>query len=174
MAQSNDIGKKLDEEFVLYMLEIEQRYQLAETGLNKHEKMRVEQWSKILCQVNPSPVWKRNRNLYTSLLLNQVVSFKQLRDQFVNKPPDNGNLLASLSKTEVNAKLTKKYKDVIKNFNADQIRERLLGPEELNDAEDDDDGDYCEIGDQDDSFVIQGAITDDRVIQQKGEMHQDE
>lgn len=101
------------------MLEIERRYQLPETSLNKHEKIRVEQWSKILCQVNPSPVWKRNRNLYTSLLLNQIVSFKQLRDCFVNKPPDNGNLLACLSKTEVNAKLTKKFKDVIKNFDAE-------------------------------------------------------
>lgn len=86
----------------------------------------------------------------------------------MNKPPDNGNLLASLSKTEVNSKLTKKYKDVIKHFNADNIRERLLGPEELNDA-DDDDGEYCEIGDQDDdSFVLQGAITDDRVLQKGG------
>jgi len=43
------LGKKLDEDFVLYMLEIEQRYQEAETRLTKHEKMRVEQWSKILC-----------------------------------------------------------------------------------------------------------------------------
>ena len=37
-----DLGKKLDEEFVLYMLEIEQRYQLPETNLNKQEKLRVE------------------------------------------------------------------------------------------------------------------------------------
>lgn len=103
------------------------------------------------------------------MLLNQIVSFKQLRDCFVNKPPDNGNLLPCLSKTEVNAKLTKKFKDVIKNFDAEQIRERLLGPEELKDAEelDDDEGDFCEIGDGDDSFVLQGAITDDRVCVNK-------
>ena len=33
--------------------------------------------------------------------------------------------------------------------------------------EDDDEGDFCEIGDGDDSFVIQGAITDDRVMGSK-------
>jgi hypothetical protein len=64
------MGKKLDEEFVLYMLEVEQRYQMPQSGLNKHARLRVEQWSKTLCQVSPSLVWKRNRNLYTMLLLN--------------------------------------------------------------------------------------------------------
>lgn len=71
-----------------------------------------------------------------------------------------------LSKTEVNAKLTKKYKDAIKNFDANKIRERLLSQDEL-DAEDDenDDGDYCEIGEGDDSFLLNGAVTDDRLAQ---------
>ena len=89
------------------------------------------------------------------------MSFKQLRDQFINKPPDNGNLLAILSKTEVNSKLTKKYKDAIKNFDANKIRERLLSQDEL-DAEDDDE--YCEIGDGDDSFLLKGVVTDDRLV----------
>jgi len=64
------MSKKLDEEFVLYMLEIELKYQQPELKLSKHNKLRVEQWSKTLCQVNQSMVWKRNRNLYTMLLLN--------------------------------------------------------------------------------------------------------
>ena len=86
-----------------------------------------------------------------------------MRDQFANKPPDNGNLLAILSKTEVNAKLTKKYKDAIKNFDANKIRERLLSQDEL-DAEDDENDDFCEIGEGDDSFLLNGAVTDDRLV----------
>ena len=56
------------------------------------------------------------------LLLNQIVSFgKLLRGDankgsdpvsFLQKPPDNGNLLPTLSKTEVQAKLTRKFKQV--------------------------------------------------------------
>ena len=130
-----DLGKKLDEEFVLYMLEIEQRYQ--ECGLNKQEKLRVEQWSKTLCQVSPSLVWKRNRNLYTMLLLNQIVSFNKLlrKEQscanitFQMRPPENGNHLPTLSKTEVQSQLTKKFKDVTTQFKVEKIKERLLSPD---------------------------------------------
>lgn len=113
------------------MLEIEQRYKLEDTGLNKLDRFRVEQWSTILCQVNPSPLWKRNRNLYTSLLLNQIVSYGRLNRPgiFVSKPPDSGIMLKTLSRTEVNSQLTKKFKDVVKNFDAEKIKERLLSPE---------------------------------------------
>ena len=74
-------------------------------------------------------VWKRNRNLYTMMLLNQIVSFGKLDKTFVAKPPDDGAKLPILSKTEVNSQLTKKFKDITKNFNAEIIRERLLSPE---------------------------------------------
>lgn len=78
ISQPQDLGKKLDEEFVLYMLEIEQRYQDEAINLSRHDRLRVEQWSSLLCQVNPSPTWKRNRNLYTSLLLNEIVTHGKL------------------------------------------------------------------------------------------------
>lgn len=37
---SDNISKKLDEEFVLYMLEIENRYK----QMNKHDRIRIENW----------------------------------------------------------------------------------------------------------------------------------
>ena len=131
------------------MLEIEQRYQLPETNLSKQEKLRVEQWSKTLCQVSPSLVWKRNRNLYTMCLLNQIVTFHKLlrKEQcvggqsFQTRPPENGNHLPTLSKTEVQSQLSKKFKDVTTQFKAEKIRERLLSPEQLGEESEDSYGD---------------------------------
>lgn len=40
--------KKLDDEFVVYMLQIEEKYQKF---LMKPDKLKVENWSKVLCQV---------------------------------------------------------------------------------------------------------------------------
>ena len=98
------------------MLEIDQRYQDPETNLSKHSRMKVEHWSKVLCQVNQSLVWKRNRNLYTMLLLNQIVTFGKLDKPFIGKPPDNGSQLQNLSKTEVNSKLSAKFKQITGSF----------------------------------------------------------
>jgi hypothetical protein len=76
-------------------------------------------------------VWKRNRNLYTMLMLNQIVTFGKLDQTFVAKPPENGALLAILSKTHVNSQLSTKFKSITNNFQADKIKERLLSPDQL-------------------------------------------
>ena len=83
------------------------------------------------------------------LLLNQIVSFSKLLRgdaskgtspvSFLQKPPDNGNLLPNLSKTEVQAQLTRKFKEVTHSFDAKRIRERLLSP---GDIQDDDNDEY--------------------------------
>lgn len=36
----SEVGKRLDEQFIFLMLEVESRYE----SMNKHERMRVEQW----------------------------------------------------------------------------------------------------------------------------------
>ena len=104
----SDTSKRLDEQFVLYMLEIENRYR----DMTKHEKIRVEQWvgdlvrylkrlllqSKVLCQVSSNAVWKRNRNLYCMLLLDQILIGK-LEKPFTSMPPDGG--LPLLPKTQI-------------------------------------------------------------------------
>lgn len=56
----------MDEEFIKVMFKIEETYQT----LNKHQKIRVEAWTKKLCQVTTNEVWKKNRNLYARILLN--------------------------------------------------------------------------------------------------------
>ena len=85
------MSKKLDEMFVLYMLEIDKRYQ--QENMSKHYSLRVEQWSKVLCEVNPSLVWKRNRNLYTMMLLNQIVTYGRLNGVLNLVPPEDGGKL---------------------------------------------------------------------------------
>ncbi|CAD8115781.1 unnamed protein product [Paramecium sonneborni] len=73
----------MDEEFIKVMLSIEEAYQ----NLNKHQKIRVEAWTKKLCQVTTNEVWKKNRNLYARILLNQV-SKGILSEPFDKRPPE--------------------------------------------------------------------------------------
>eukprot|EP01017_Pseudomicrothorax_dubius_P034877 TRINITY_DN482_c0_g1_i2.p1 TRINITY_DN482_c0_g1~~TRINITY_DN482_c0_g1_i2.p1 ORF type:complete len:111 (+),score=19.63 TRINITY_DN482_c0_g1_i2:227-559(+) len=85
---------KVDEEFIRIMYEIEQSY----NDLNKHEKIRVEQWTKKLCQITTNVTWKQNRNLYARLLLDQVIK-KRLEEPFSKMPPESS--LPTLNKTQV-------------------------------------------------------------------------
>ena len=85
---------KEDQEFVVYMLEIENRY----TSLKKHERIRIEQWSRKLCQATTNLVWKKNRNRYAILLLDQVLNNK-LEAPFISIPPEGG--LKGLQQHEV-------------------------------------------------------------------------
>lgn len=91
IEQNND---PIDEEFIKYMLEIEQKY----VHFKKHDKIRIEQWTKKLCQVTSNPIWKKNRNLYAKLLLQNVLS-RSLNDPFNKGPPEGP--LAKLNKVEI-------------------------------------------------------------------------
>ena len=82
---------KLDEEFVRIMTEIDKRY----SEFSKHDRIKVEQWSKKLCQVSVNTIWKQNRNLYALLLLDSVIE-GSLKDPFNKFPPEN--YLPSLNK----------------------------------------------------------------------------
>jgi len=73
---------KLDEEFIKTMLEVEKHY----ASFNKHDKIRIEQWSKKLCQVTLNSTWKQNRNNYALLLLNCVIN-GSLNEPFNKVPP---------------------------------------------------------------------------------------
>lgn len=55
--------------------------------MNKHYKIRVEAWTKKLCQVTTNEVWKKNRNLYARILLNQVHK-GNLSEPFDKRPPE--------------------------------------------------------------------------------------
>lgn len=81
---SSDSEAKLDEEFIKAMLEIENHY----AQFNKHDKIRIEQWSKRLCQITQNPVWKQNRNNYALILLN-CVKKGALEEPFTKVPSDD-------------------------------------------------------------------------------------
>ena len=74
---------QLDQDFVDLMLEVENLY----NEMNKHEKIRVEQWSKKLCQVTSNLTWKKNRNKYANCLL-EMVKLGSLQEPFTKLPPD--------------------------------------------------------------------------------------
>jgi hypothetical protein len=65
------------------MLEVEYMY----NRMNKHEKIRVEQWSKKLCEVLTNKVWKKFRNEISDLLVCQLRK-GTLQEPFKKVPPD--------------------------------------------------------------------------------------
>lgn len=91
--------KILDQEFIDSMLEIEKKY----LTFKKHDKIRIEQWTKKLCQVTTNVIWKKNRNLYAKLLLSNVLN-KSLGEPFTRGPPEGA--LPKLNKAEIVRVLT--------------------------------------------------------------------
>ena len=81
---NQDQEAKLDKDFIKTMLEIETRY----SSFTKHDKIRIEQWSKKLCQITSNPIWKQNRNNYALLLLNCITN-GSLSDPFNKVPSEN-------------------------------------------------------------------------------------
>ncbi|KRX08982.1 hypothetical protein PPERSA_08185 [Pseudocohnilembus persalinus] len=76
-------SKKLDDEFVNYLHQ-------AQKNLNefsKHEKIRIELWLKKLCEVTTNPIWKQNRNLYITILL-EMLQNGIVWEPFTHVPPD--------------------------------------------------------------------------------------
>lgn len=75
---------KLDEEFIKMMLDVETHY----VNFSKHDKIKIEQWTKALCQVTTNLVWKQNRNLYAKLLLHAILR-EELFEPFNKMPPED-------------------------------------------------------------------------------------
>ena len=92
------------------MLEVENRYK----NFGRHERIRIEQWSKKLWQVTTNPAWKRNRNLYAMTLADWVLNGK-LEKPFTSVPPDSH--LPVLNKADVNSKLSIRFKAFQKTLN---------------------------------------------------------
>lgn len=94
---------KYDKEFVTLMLEIEKRIEPFE----KSDKLKIKSWVKALCMPTSSTLWKKNRNLYSILLLDNIVNGK-LEPPFNKFAIDNGEL-DQLNPTVVKSKLTSKF-----------------------------------------------------------------
>eukprot|EP00347_Sterkiella_histriomuscorum_P013972 403362653 len=97
--------------------------------MSKHERIRVEQWSKVLCQVTNNIVWKKNRNLYTLMLIDQILGEK-LEKPFNSQPPDGG--LPLLSKTQVMSSLTNRVKDLRMEVDSNSIKQKLINTNDNN------------------------------------------
>lgn len=54
---------------MLIMLQIEKKYQ----KFSRHEKVRIENWTKKLCSITANSTWKKNRNMHAILLLDCVM-----------------------------------------------------------------------------------------------------
>ena len=55
--------------------------------LNKHDKIRVNQWLQKLDIATNNDLWKKNKNLYMKILL-QMVIHQQLIKPFSQAPPE--------------------------------------------------------------------------------------
>ena len=78
---------ELDFQFQKIMLEVENNY----FYLTKHEKVRVELWTKKLCSVESNSLWRANRNKYADYLLKIIKTGSDLKPPF-NKVPLDGPL----------------------------------------------------------------------------------
>lgn len=101
------------------MLEVEERYK----NFGRHERIRIEQWSKKLWQVTTNPAWKRNRNLYAMLLTDWVINGKLLKP-FTLVPPDSH--LSVLNKAEVSSQLSMRFKAYQKTMHIKPTHNKLV------------------------------------------------
>eukprot|EP00347_Sterkiella_histriomuscorum_P023954 403332811 len=120
------INQAIDNKFVALMLQIEKRYQAPHFQFQKYEKIRIEQWCKKLCMVTQNLQWKKNRNLYAMLLLDQILN-KKLTKPFIKMPTDDS--LPVLSPTEVKSQFSDKFKKFQFRLDCDNAAEKLLNEE---------------------------------------------
>ena len=109
MEDLDSITDEYDREFISLMITIEKRSEV----LNKHDKLRIKNWCKKLCQVTNNIEWKKNRNLHAISLLAMLIN--QRLEEPYNKLPKDGEL-PIVSQTLVNCQLTPKFWSVAKSI----------------------------------------------------------
>lgn len=95
------LSSKLDDDFLKAMVLFMQRDVKQNTAkLDKLEKVRVNLWTKKLCQATLNCVWKKNRNAYARLMRDMLVEGK-LKAPFDRLPPqcDLPQMLSTSLKT---------------------------------------------------------------------------
>ncbi|KAL4442371.1 hypothetical protein ABPG74_005712 [Tetrahymena malaccensis] len=126
----NKEGERLDIEF-------NSTIQLIENQLlkfNKHEKIRIDQWIKKLCQVTSNLVWKQNRNLYVKVL-QDMVSNTTMYEPFTKVPPEGP--LPRLTKFDIPYHARSIIRDFEKeneNFNFDKLSFQNHSPSKFGQA----------------------------------------
>ena len=107
--QAKQFVDKFDKEFVGLMLEIDKRVE----DYPKIEKLKINSWVRTLCFPTNNISWKKNRNLYTILLLDNILNNK-LESPF-NKFCDESADLPVLNPTIVKSQISNKFLNEI-NF----------------------------------------------------------
>ena len=105
---------KYDKEFVNLMLEIDKRTE----NFCKSDTLKINSWVKALCLPSTSIPWKKNRNLYSILLLDSIINGK-LEPPF-NKFANDGNELPMLSPSVVKSKISSKFTNEVSFNNSDE------------------------------------------------------
>ena len=108
-----DYLDKYDKEFVNLMLEINNRIE----NFSKLNKLKINSWIKSLCLPTNNIPWKKNRNLYTLKLLDNILN-SRLENPFT-KFADVGENLPMLDPILIKSQLSNKIYLLINNINSD-------------------------------------------------------
>ena len=109
-----DYLDKYDKEFVNLMLEINNNID----DFSKLDKLKINSWIKSLCLPTNNIPWKKNRNLYTLKLLDNVLNLK-LEKPFT-KYADFGENLPMLDPILIKSGLSNKINFIINNIHSDE------------------------------------------------------
>ena len=124
MEDLDEITDEYDKEFISLMITIEKKSE----KLNKHDKLRIKNWCKKLCQVTNNIEWKKNRNLHAICILDAILNEKF--EEPYNKFPPEGSV-PILNKALVKSKLSKKfYEETIRMQNEEQQMEQQQNEED--------------------------------------------
>lgn len=88
-----------DQEYVMILSEIDTRL----NTLRKHDRVRIVAWIKKLNMITTNKMWKKNRNLYSFLILDMIL--KNEFEEPINKFPPEGHL-SVLSQTAIKTRLS--------------------------------------------------------------------
>ena len=111
---------KYDKEFVGLMLEIDKRVE----DYPKIEKLKINSWVRTLCFPTNNISFKKNRNLYTILLLDNIINNK-LESPF-DKFCDESFELPTLNPTVIKSKLSNKFLNEISLNISDDIIQKYI------------------------------------------------
>jgi len=120
MEDLDSITDEYDREFISLMITIEKRSEV----LNKHDKLRIKNWCKKLCQVTNNVEWKKNRNLHAICILDSILN--EHFEEPYNKFPPEGSV-PILNKALVKSKLSKKFfEETLRMQNEEQIEHQNI------------------------------------------------
>ena len=103
---------KYDKEFVKLMLEVDRRSE----NFSKSDRLKISSWVNSLCLPTRSTQWKKNRNLYSIMLLDNIVN-NRLEQPF-NKFCTGE--LEVLNPTVVKSKISRKFVEEVNFDNANE------------------------------------------------------